>query len=96
MAAPILWAPRISVFFLQENRHVHKIPRFRGGGYFGFGEGGKRADFTFIGAGIFLKTYGLPKLFFATRGFHENDGNHKNDEDNPDNHKQGPKGLSAG
>ena len=33
MAAPILWAPRISVFFLQEkNLHVHKIPRFRGGG----------------------------------------------------------------
>ena len=38
MAAPILWAPRISAFFLQENLHVHKIPRFRGrgGGYFGF------------------------------------------------------------
>ena len=32
--------------------HVHKIPRFRGG-YFGFGGGG-RADFIFMGAGIFL------------------------------------------
>ena len=47
MAAPILWAPRISVFFLQGNLNVHKIPRFRGGGvfwvcgggYFGFGGG---------------------------------------------------------
>ena len=38
MAAPILWAPRISGFFLQENLHVHKIPRFRGG-YCGFGRG---------------------------------------------------------
>ena len=32
MAAPILWAPRISVFFLQENLHVHKFPRFGVGG----------------------------------------------------------------
>ena len=39
MAAPILWAPRISVFFLQENLHVHKIPRFRGGGILGLGGG---------------------------------------------------------
>ena len=38
MAAPFLWAPRISVFFLQENLHVHKIPRF-GGGVFWFGGG---------------------------------------------------------
>ena len=49
MAAPILWAPRISVFFLQENLHVHKIPRFRGGI---LGWGGS-ADFIFMGAGIF-------------------------------------------
>ena len=28
MATPILWAPGISVFFLQENLHVHK----KGGG----------------------------------------------------------------
>ena len=32
MAAPILWAPRISVFFLQENLHVLKNPRFFWGG----------------------------------------------------------------
>ena len=32
--------------------HVHKIPRFRGGGYFGFGGGS--ADFIFMGARIFL------------------------------------------
>ena len=53
MAAPILWAPRISAFFLQENLHVRKIPRFRGG-YFGFGGGGS-ADFIFMDTEIFLK-----------------------------------------
>ena len=52
MASPILWAPGISAFFLQENLHVHKIPRL-GGGCFGFGGGGS-ADFIFMGAGIFL------------------------------------------
>ena len=45
MAAPILWAPRISVFFLQKkNLHVHEICHFRGGGILGL-----------VGAGIFLK-----------------------------------------
>ena len=34
--------------------HVHKIPRFGGGGYFGF-LGGGGADFIFMGARIFLK-----------------------------------------
>ena len=53
MAAPILWAPRISAFFLQENLHVHKFPRFGGGGLF-WVWGGESADFTFVGAGIFL------------------------------------------
>ena len=53
-AAPILWTPRISAFFLQENLHVHKIPRFGGGGeILGLGGGGS-ADFIFMGAGIFL------------------------------------------
>ena len=53
MAAPILWTPRISVFFLQETLHIHKIPRcsFRGGGYFGFGGGECR--FYFYGRGDF-------------------------------------------
>ena len=56
MAAPILWAPRISAFFLQENLHVHKIPRFGGGGgILGLGGGGRSADFIFMGAGIFLR-----------------------------------------
>ena len=32
MAAPILWAPGKIAFVLQETRHAHKIPRFRGGG----------------------------------------------------------------
>ena len=53
MAAPILWAPRISAFFLQENLHVHKIPRFRGGGgVLGLGGGGK-CRFYFHGRGDF-------------------------------------------
>ena len=57
MAAPILWAPRISALFLQENLHVHKIPRFRGGGrgILGFEGGGGSANFIFMGAGIFLR-----------------------------------------
>ena len=41
--------------FCRKN-HVHKIPRFRGGGYFGFGGGGS-ADFIFMGARIFLIIY---------------------------------------
>ena len=53
MAAPILWVPRISVFFLQENLHVHKIPCFRGG-VFWVWFGGGSADFIFMGAGIFM------------------------------------------
>ena len=52
MAAPILLAPRISVFFLQENLHVHKFLVLGGGGILGLGGG--RADFIFMGAGIFL------------------------------------------
>ena len=39
------------------NTHVHKIPRFKGGGgYFGIFWGG--ADFIFMGARIFLKLSG--------------------------------------
>ena len=52
MAAPILWAPRISAFFLQENLHVHKIHHLGGGVFFGFGGGGGSAEFIFMGAGI--------------------------------------------
>ena len=69
MAAPILWTPGKSAFFLQENLHVHKIPRFLGGGNFGLGGGGGSADFIFMGAGIFLSLF--KKLMwhgqFATR-----------------------------
>ena len=37
--------------------HVHKIPRFRGGGVIlGLGGGGGSADFIFMGARIFLKS----------------------------------------
>ena len=49
MAAPILWAPRISVFFLQENLHVHKIPRFRGGEFWVGGGGGGEVPILFLG-----------------------------------------------
>ena len=52
MAAPILWTPGKMRPFCRKN-HVHKIPRFRGG-YFGFwGEGGVPILF-FMGARIFL------------------------------------------
>ena len=46
-AAPILWTTRISAFFLQENLHVHKIPRFGGGGVFWVWGGGGIADFIY-------------------------------------------------
>ena len=42
-----------NAFFLQENLHVHKIPRFGGGGGI-LGLGGGSADFIFMGARIFL------------------------------------------
>ena len=53
MAAPILRAPGIFAFFLQKNLHAHKIPRLRGGGYFGVWGGGG-ANLMFTGAEIFL------------------------------------------
>ena len=45
-----------NALFLQEKPMSIKIPRFRGGGYFGFflGGGGGSADFIFMGARIFL------------------------------------------
>ena len=48
-----LWAPGKIAFFLQENPHAHKMPRF-GGGIWGFWGGGS-ADLIFMGAGIFLR-----------------------------------------
>ena len=54
IAAPILWTPG-KMHPLCRKSHVHKIPRFRGGGYFGFWGGGGSADFNFMGARIFLK-----------------------------------------
>ena len=67
MAAPILWTPGKNAFFLQENLHVHKIPRFGGGGnlVLVLGGGGGSADFIFMGAGIFLRIpwgRGCPRL----------------------------------
>ena len=49
MAAPILWAPGKMRSFCRKN-HVHKIPRFRGGGgYLGLGGGGGKCRFYFYG-----------------------------------------------
>ena len=55
MAAPILWTPGKMPSFCRKT-HVHKIPRFSGGGgYFViWGEGGGSADFIFMGARNFL------------------------------------------
>ena len=39
---------RKNAFFLQEKTHVHKIPRFRGGGILAFGGGGE-CRFYFYG-----------------------------------------------
>ena len=52
MGASSLWTPGKNAFFLQENLHVHKIPRFRGGilGFLGGGGG----VFYFYGVRIFL------------------------------------------
>ena len=55
MTAPILWAPGIFAFFLQENAQVHKKSRFRvflGGGFIGGGGGGE-CRFYFNGRGDF-------------------------------------------
>ena len=54
MTAPI-WAPGILAFFLQENLHAHKSPRFRGGG-------GYLEFFFFFGGGVLI-------LFPWARGF---------------------------
>ena len=43
-----------NAFFLQENLHVHKIPRFRGGVFWVWGGG---CRFYFYGCGIFLIYY---------------------------------------
>ena len=53
MAASILWTPGIFAFFLQENLHVHKIPRFRGG-YLGFFLGGECRLYFYGRGAIFL------------------------------------------
>ena len=52
MGASILWTPGRCVLSAGKT-HVHKIPRFRGGGL-GFLGGGGSADFIFMGARIFL------------------------------------------
>ena len=56
MAAPILWAPGIIAFSLQENLHAHTIPDFRGICFFG---GAGKCRFCFYGRGIFLNDRGI-------------------------------------
>ena len=64
MGASILWTPGKCVLSAGKTL-VHKIPRFRGGGYFGFFWGGGSADFIFMGARIFLTQFSeqLPERF---------------------------------
>ena len=54
MAAPILWAPGIFWFFLQENPHAHKIPPFRGGCWI-FLEGGGEVPILLLWAWGFFR-----------------------------------------
>ena len=56
MAAPILRAPGKMRSFCRRNLHVHKIPRFWGGGVF-WVRGGGSVDFILMGEGIFLKLF---------------------------------------
>ena len=60
MAAPTLWTPRISAFFLQENLHVHKMPPFRGG-ILGWGE----VPILLWAQGIFWEASCLQLSFFT-------------------------------
>ena len=55
MAAPILWAPGIFRFFLLENPRAHKIPPFRGGGFWVFLEGGVEVPILFLWAWGFFR-----------------------------------------
>ena len=56
MAAPILWAPGIFWFFLLQNPHAHKIPRFRAGGVGSFGKGGVEVPILILmGVGFFQR-----------------------------------------
>ena len=55
MGAPILWAPGIFPFFLEEILHVHKIPRLRGRGVF-WAFGGGECRFYLYGRGDFSVT----------------------------------------
>ena len=48
--------------FCRKN-HVHKIPRFRGGGVFWVLGGAGSADFIFMGARIFLNYFDTLALF---------------------------------
>ena len=66
MGAPILWAPGIFAFFLQENlMSIKFLVLGGGGGILGWGRGGS-ADFIFMGAGIFLKR---PTPFLLAKAF---------------------------
>ena len=55
IAAPILWAPGIFWFFLQENPHAPKIPPFRGGVLGFFKRGGVEVPILFLWAWGFFR-----------------------------------------
>ena len=48
MAVPILWAPGILWFFLQEHLHAHKTPRFRWDIFSGWGSANSIWDASFL------------------------------------------------
>ena len=48
--------------------HVHKTPRFKGGGYLGFGVGGGKCRFYLYGRADFSEKYDLSLRKKWTRG----------------------------
>ena len=54
--APILWTPGKCALSAGKT-HVHTIPRFGGGGYFGFWGGGGECRFYFYGLADFSEVY---------------------------------------
>ena len=49
-----------NAFFCRKTHHAHKIPRFWGGGYFGFLGGGGSADLSFTGIFLILRNCPSP------------------------------------
>ena len=56
-------------FFLQENHHAHKIPLFRGVGYFGFFWGGGGVPILLLWARGFFRKYIEGRARFSIAAF---------------------------